>query len=245
MTAFERFGWQHLTVLLLTAAASVLLVMAVRRWRAGPFHLAVRIVLALTLLVPTVVFLVQASRRRDLQWWDFAPLQLCDMAIFVAVFALVTRHALAAEVLYFWAGAGTLVAMISPDLAYAFPAWEFVFFFGLHAAVVLSAAVLTFGFDRRPRPRAAWRVFLLTNAYAAVVGLVNVLTGSNFMYLRAKPNTPSILDWFGPWPYYLLGAEVLALVLFLALEKAAGVRYSPDSPHGKDVGRPSENKEQA
>lgn len=233
MPAFERFGLQHVTVLLFTAAAAASLALAVRRVGAQGFRRGVRAALALGLLGPTTVFLVQASQRHDLRWWDFAPLHLCDMAIFVAVFALLSLRPLAAETLYFWAGAGTLVAMISPDVGQAFPSGEFIFFFGLHAAVVISAVVLTFGFGLRPRPRAAWRVFALTNAYAALVGLVNLFTGSNFMYLRAKPNTPSVLDYFGPWPYYLLGGEALALVLFLALEKAAGVRYSPGSSGGE------------
>jgi len=226
---FERYGLQHAAVLLLTVFASVFVVLAVRRFRAETFHRAVRAALALALLVPTAVFLVQASARRDLRWWDFAPLQICDLAIFVGVFALLSRSRLAAEVLYFWAGAGTLVAMINPDVRHGFPSWEFVFFFGLHAAVVLSAAVLTFGFGLRPRRHAAWRVLALTNVYAAFVGVVNALTGANFMYLRAKPEAGSVLDWFGPWPYYLLGGELLAVVLFLALQKAAGVGYSPDS----------------
>lgn len=203
--------------------------MAVRRVRNETFRRGVRVTLAVLLLGLTGVFLAQAARRGDLRWWDFVPLQLCDLAIFVAVYALLTLRPLAAELLYFWGGAGTLIAMLTPDLAYAFPAWEFVFFFGLHAAVVLSTAVVTFGFDRRPRPRAALRVFWITNAYAAAVGVVNVMTGANFMYLRAKPQAGSLLDWLGPWPIYIVAGQVIALFLFLVLEKAARVRYSARS----------------
>ena len=229
MPPFERFGSQHLLVLAGTVAAAVVLCLAVQREDAHAWRRGVRFSLTAALLGLTAVFLAVAARRGDIRWYDFIPLQLCDMAIFVGAYALLSLRPLAAELFYFWAGAGTLVAMLTPDLAYGFPSWEFVFFFGLHAAVVVSALVLTFGFGLRPRPGAAWRAFGLTNAYALVVGLVNLATGSNFMYLRAKPQQPSLLDWLGPWPFYLLGAEAVALLLFFALEKAGRVRYSPPS----------------
>jgi hypothetical integral membrane protein (TIGR02206 family) len=199
----------------------------VRRARADGLRRGLRVGLAAALLGQTGVFLLQAARSGDLEWWDVAPLQLCDMAIFVAVFALLSLHQGAAEVLYFWAGTGTLVAMITPDLGFGFPSWEFTFFFGLHAAVVVSAAVLTFGFGLRPRRHAALRVFGWTVAYAALVGLVNAATGANFMYLRAKPQAGSLLDAFGPWPFYLAGGALVALALFVILEKAAGARSGP------------------
>jgi len=222
---FERYGLQHLLVLAATVAACVLLVFTVRRSRHERLRRSVRVGLAVALLGLTGVFLVQAARRGDMRWWDFVPLQLCDMAIFVGVYALLTLRPLAAELLYFWGGAGTLIALLTPDVAHGFPSWEFVFFFGLHAAVVLSAAVVVFGFDRRPRPRAAWRVLGLTALYAAAVGVVNAVTGANFMYLRAKPQAGSLLDWLGPWPVYILAGAGVALLLFLALEKVGRVGY--------------------
>jgi uncharacterized membrane protein YwaF len=84
--------------------------------------------------------------------------------------------------------------------------------------VVVAAAALTFGLGHVPRPGAVGRVFLLTNAYAAVVGIVDWATGMNYLYLRAKPVEPTLLDLFGPWPVYIVAADVLALGLFLVLD---------------------------
>jgi hypothetical integral membrane protein (TIGR02206 family) len=92
-----------------------------------------------------------------------------------------------------------------------------VVYFGLHVTVVVAAAVVVFGLGRRPRPGAAERAFFLTNAYAAVVGVVDGLWEKNFLYLREKPWAPTLLDWLGPWPLYIVAVEVLALVLFLLL----------------------------
>jgi uncharacterized membrane protein YwaF len=52
---------------------------------------------------------------------------------------------------------------------------------------------------------------------ATVLGL-NALLGTNYGYLCAKPENPSLLDHLGPWPWYLLSLEGLALALFLLLD---------------------------
>ena len=107
-------------------------------------------------------------------------------------------------------------------------------FFALHGLVVASAAVLVFGLGCRPRPGAAWRVFLVTNAYAAVVGLVDLALDANYLFLCHKPAGATLLDWLGPWPVYLLAADALALVLFLALDVPfrAGRRLAPSARGG-------------
>jgi hypothetical integral membrane protein (TIGR02206 family) len=123
-----------------------------------------------------------------------------------------------AELLYFWAGAGALVAMVTPDVPRGFPDPYFLLFFGLHGAVVAAAALVTLGYGIRPRPGAAWRVFALTLAYAAVVAVVNLILDANFLFLRWKPANPTLLDRLGPWPWYLVWSALLGLLLFHLLE---------------------------
>jgi hypothetical integral membrane protein (TIGR02206 family) len=211
-----------MAVTALTAAGLVWLVRRHPRVGSG-----VRFGLAGLLLTLTVVTLVN-ERRSGRPWGDLAPFHLCDLAIFVGLFALVTRSPLACEVLYFWACAGTLLAIITPDVLVGFPHPYFLSYFALHGAVVVTALLLVWGLGRPPRSGAVWRVLLLTNAYAALVGAVNLVFGTNYLYLCAKPAGRTLLDWFGPWPVYILVAEVVALGLFtlLALPFRRGDRHS-------------------
>lgn len=210
------FGPAHLAALALTVLVALALVGTARRVPAA--GRAIRYGLAAGLLAATATVLAHWLGRGLLTVWDVLPFHLCDFLILVAAFTLVTLDRTAAELLLFWALTGTVLAMLGPDLQTGFPSWAFVGFFLLHGLVVVAAAVVTFGFDRPPREGAPWRVFALTNAYALVVGIVNAAFGTNYLFLRAKPQGATLLDWFGPWPVYLFAAEAAALGLFLLLD---------------------------
>jgi len=212
------FGADHLGALLLTALAGAALVALVRRDPEGRAAAAVRLALALALLAATGATIAGWARQGPLELQDLLPLHLCDLLIFVAAYALVTRRPLAGELLYFWAGAGTALALVAPDVRAGFPDPAFVSFFALHGLVIVSAAVLVLGAGLRPRPGAPRRVFLITNAYAAAVGAVDLVFHANYLFLCRKPAAATLLDWLGPWPVYILAADALAAGLFGLLD---------------------------
>jgi hypothetical integral membrane protein (TIGR02206 family) len=181
----------------------------------------VRLGLAAGFGLAVLGYVVWLARSGWLSWRALLPLHLCDMLIIVAIVALLTRAVPAFELLWFWGGSGALLALLTPIVTRGFPDPQFLIFFGFHAGVVASAWVLAAGCGMRPRPRAALRVFVVTNGYAACVALVNLGLDTNYMFLRAKPATPTLLDWLGPWPWYIVAAEGLALVAFLVLEPVA------------------------
>ncbi len=170
--------------------------------------------LAAFLLAGAIGYVVAEWRLGILSAWDFLPLHLCDFAIFVAAFALVTRRHGAVELLWFWALTGTLLAVLTPAVSGSFPDWRWLLYFAMHGGVIAAAVVLVAGCGIRPRPGAAWRAFGWTVAYASVVAVVDLVTGANFLWLRAKPAQPTLLDWLGPWPVYLLAAGAIGLAGF-------------------------------
>ncbi len=232
---FVAFGPAHLSVLLGTALLALLLARRVRAGPDGPFARGLRYGLAIVLLATIGFEMAMGVAGGWLTLQNILPLQLCDLAMLLAVFTLLTRNRRAAELLYFWGLAGSGMAMLTPDLQQGFPRWEFLVFFGLHGFVVVAALVLTFGFGLRPGRGAAGRAFLATALYAALVGGVNALLGTNFMFLRERPANPTLLDWFGPWPVYIGTAAALAFLLFwfLALPfraRAARAAEGPPAP---------------
>lgn len=209
----RQFSPEHLIVLTLTAAAIVL---AVRTPRLIPPK-------ALAVLIGGAFAIEFAVRATDGSWnWGFdLPLHLSDVVSLLAPVALWTRMPLLVEVLYFWALTASLQAVITPDLHQTVPSVFFFTYFITHSGAVVAACLLVFGLHQCPRPGAVRRVFLVTLGMAAGAGLGDLITGGNYMYLRAKPSQASLLDQIGPWPIYIAVAAVIALILFALLDRLA------------------------
>jgi hypothetical integral membrane protein (TIGR02206 family) len=144
---------------------------------------------------------------------------LCDVALVIAAFACwLPSRALLVELTYFWGLAGSLQGVLTPDLTQRFPELQFFVYVVGHVGIVTAAIYLVVGLRCRPRPGAVWRIWFLTLGYAAVVGVVDWVTGADYMFLRAKPSTASLLSVLGPWPWYIAGAAVLALLVVTALD---------------------------
>jgi hypothetical integral membrane protein (TIGR02206 family) len=181
--------------------------------------------------------LAAAIGVNELVWYGYAaahgwfappagfPLDLCDVVLWLTVYALVTPRAWALDAIYYLGLAGSGMAVLTPDLSAPFPSYPGVKFFLAHGGVVAAILFLVWTGALRPRRHSWWRVFLGVNAYAAVVGVVDAWFGTNYMYLRDKPESSTLLDLLGPWPWYLLGAEGVALfllwLLYLPMRRAA------------------------
>lgn len=207
------FGPAHLTVLFLTFALPSFLAWVIRRpggeRRARPIAWSFAAVLVLN----QAGLLIWAAAG-DANLKDNLPLHLCDWATFTCAAALVWRHRLSYELTYFWGLAGTLQAVLTPDLEVTFPHLGFLAFQIAHAGLIAAVLFLTLGLRMRPELASVGRAFLWLQVYLGVTALLNLLLDTNYGYLRHKPARPSLLDYLGPWPVYLLSLELVALALF-------------------------------
>ena len=226
-----------LAALAVTVAAAVVLARMAGR---EPASRRIRFGLALFLVATVVAWLLHEATRRPLSVWDVLPLHLCDFLILVAVYALVTLRRLAAELLYFWS-AGTLLAMVTPDLGHGFPHPYFFVYFALHAAVVVAAAVVVLGLALRPRPGAAWRAFGMTVAYARRRGRREPGARHELPLPLPQAHRGHAPGRVGPWPVYLVTVALFALGLFhlMAWPFRRGVRVTAPPASASEAALPS------
>lgn len=209
-----------------------------------PAHL-VALALALMSCVPLYLFRMPIRRNprlaRTLRWllagllllcelflhvWYIAndiwrapfslPLELCGITLLLSIVMLLTRSRLLYQFLFFAGIFGALIALLTPNLVYPFPHFRFLLFFVAHAAIIWASLFMTWIEGFRPTLKSVGIAMLGLNLVAAAVWTANRLLGSNYMFLMHKPSTYSVLDYFGPYPYYLLVEEGFALLLFLA-----------------------------
>jgi hypothetical integral membrane protein (TIGR02206 family) len=208
---------EHLAVVALTAAAALL----APAWaRAAPP--ARRRLLARTLAVALLaayaaehaLFLARGTWRAERN----LPLHLSDVTVLVSATALWTARPLVVELTWSWALTASLAALLTPDLAVGAESPFFWTFTVTHALPIVAAALLVAGLGLRPRPGALVRVIAATALVATAAAAATLLTGGNYMFLRRPPEEASLLDLLGPWPWYVVAAAGLAVVLFALLD---------------------------
>ena len=212
-TKFGIFGPVHIAILSAIPVLAAILA-AIDRWFSTGRR-GLRIGLAITLLLNSIVRYGYLASRGWLTFPYNLPLELCDATLCLMIVALFTLNQTIFELAYYGALAGTSMALLTPDLLEAFPSFSTVQFFVAHGLVLVSALYLVWSGQARPRPGSIWRAMLGLNIFAAIVGTFDLFFKTNYMYLRAKPRNPSLLDFLGPWPWYLAASEGIALGLFV------------------------------
>jgi hypothetical integral membrane protein (TIGR02206 family) len=206
----ELLSAEHVGAVAATAAAAV----AAARSRSVAVSRGLAVAIGATYLVEHSWFIARGTWSLDFN----LPLHLTDIVTIVSVLALWTARPVPVELTWFWALTASLQAVLTPELGANFPELVYWTFFITHSGAVVAAVQLVIGRGIRPRPGAVRRAFGATLVVAATAGTANLLTGGNYMWLREKPDTASLLDVMGPWPWYILSAAVLALILFALLD---------------------------
>ncbi len=146
------------------------------------------------------------------------PLHACSVMIIISIIMLLTRNYSLYEVVYFMGIGGAMQAVLTPEAdIYGFPHFRMFQTLIVHSTLMLSGIYMTAIEGFRPTWRSLWKVMAYINVYAVVVFGINSLLGSNYLYVMHKPPTASLLDVMGPWPWYLLALEGMALVIFTLL----------------------------
>jgi len=214
---FHFLGPSHIAVLVLLALGVTAMCWAVRAGHAKGMRW-VECILAWVLLLEWPANLVIAYWTGEFDRNMALPAQLCDMAALAGGVALLTRQPEFCELVYFWGLAGTLQGLATPSLAWDFPNPRFFGFFTLHCGVVAAALYIVLGLRITPRQGAVKRAMLWLLVYAAVAGAIDDAWDCNYGFLREKPFRGSLLDFLGPWPWYIGSLLVLAMIFFGLLD---------------------------
>jgi hypothetical integral membrane protein (TIGR02206 family) len=212
---FAAYDTSHVAVLVIGVVGIPAMIMLGRRVRGTEGEAHTNRVFAVLIVAVTVPLQVAQLLPGDWDPRSSLPFQLCDLAWMFAVYALWTRSRLASTITYLWSVL-TLQAILTPDLATPFPEPRFLMFWGMHTLIVWAALYLVAGLRILPTWATYWRTVGITAGWAVAVMFFNVIADTNYGYLNGKPASASILDLFGPWPYYI-AVEIVLIAAVWAL----------------------------
>lgn len=142
------------------------------------------------------------------------PLNLCNIVAIMAPILTYTKKKIYYEIFFFWVFAGTLQGVITPTLEHGFPHFDFFKYWFIHAGLIVFMLYITFIYNFEPTFKSVLKSFYGIQVYLVIMLIVNHFIGSNYFFLNAKPNSVSLLDFFGDWPNYIFVAELIMIPFF-------------------------------
>ena len=223
---FTAFSPQHIAAIGFCVLLAALMY-RLRGWlRAGKRPRYARWTIAAVLILCELSLNVWYAAENVFDAGNTLPFELCSITLYAAVFMLLMNSRRLLPFVYFAGIGGALQAIVTPVLGYGFPHFRFLEFFIAHLFIILAALHMIWIEGVRPTLRSLFAAFGWLNALLLPVWAVNRLTGGNYMFIARKPDTASLLDLLGPYPWYLLSLEGVALALF-------GLLYLPFAFGGK------------
>ncbi len=227
---FRLWTPEHLVPLALLLAAWIALPLVVRRANSPRLNARVAVALTLILWVDEIGY--------QIYWFGIGAwstpaalmLQMCGLSILLLPVMFATENERARrflfEILYFWGLGGAFQALFAPDIGFhGFPEMKYLGYFISHGTIILSVLFAAAAYRIQLTWRSLVRVAVVTNiAVAAAYGINQLLRlvppyePGNYFVIGYPVPQGSVIDlfaaWFGPSPRYLVGLELMGVVVF-------------------------------
>jgi hypothetical integral membrane protein (TIGR02206 family) len=214
---FVLFGPDHLLALGLIILFNILLVVFGRRTHEKG-RKVIRWTLAGILLVDEALWHLWNITTGQWSLQTTLPFHLCSVFVFLSAYMLIARNYSIYEFAYFLGIAGATQALLTPDAGkYGFPHFRAFQVMISHGAIVTAAVYMTLVEGFRPTWSSLRRVLIGGNLYMVVIFVLNLLIGSNYLFIAHKPETASLMDALPAWPFYIVFLELIGVVFSLLL----------------------------
>ncbi|HPQ21169.1 MAG TPA: TIGR02206 family membrane protein, partial [Saprospiraceae bacterium] len=105
----------------------------------------------------------------------------------------------------------------TPTLTEYMPHYEAIRYWIVHSGLPLLAIYGYYIYGWQPTMKDALISGIALNILALIMYPINLLLGSNYVYLNGKPPGTTLYSYLGPWPYYIISLEFVWIIMFSLL----------------------------
>lgn len=215
---FRLFSAAHILSLLIIFIINILLYIFADRFKDDKVDRFARYALAYALIATELSFQLWCAFMGVWTPEYNLPFHLCSAATIICVIMLFKKSYAIFRIAYFWGLGGALQALLTPDLSgYNYPHYVFFKFFILHGLIIISVIYMAFVHSYSLTFKSVLNAFVITNLFAIIAAPVDMLTGGNYLFLCRKPDAFTLLDYFGPWPWYIIPLEIIVFIMYVIL----------------------------
>ncbi|NQV36945.1 MAG: TIGR02206 family membrane protein [Candidatus Marinimicrobia bacterium] len=212
--SFMIFGTEHLYAVLGHLGFGIVLIISGVYSKNTKYEWYIRLFIIITLWFIWVYLRVWRIQHDMFSVQEDLPIHLCGFASFLVPVMLINKNKILYEIMYFWGMAGATQSLLTPTVLFGYPHFLYFEFFFTHAMIITGVLYATFVFRYQPTFRGLLLTWGISIALLLPIGIINLLLGSNYFFVAGKPDIPSILDFLGPWPWYLFSLAGVAFILF-------------------------------
>lgn len=206
----EPYGFAHLAALACAVLAACAFIAVARRTRGTRAEDRALTVTGWVMLAATLAWMIWNVLPGNWNVEQSLPVHLSDGLRVITALALLTRRGPFIAISYFWGLTLNIQSVITPDLIYFHNVpFEYVSYWFFHIMALVVPIMFVWGLGYRPSWRGYGIALAATLGWACYAGVVNAITGANYMYIARAPEVASAIDLLGPWPVYIVWELVL------------------------------------
>ncbi|MEI4769153.1 TIGR02206 family membrane protein [Psychrobacillus sp. FJAT-51614] len=215
---FVMFSYEHILAIVVLIVSLIFLFM-LKNKLSDPIKSSILFerLFALSLLMMEVAYHLVLIENGEWNLSESLPIHLCSFSLFFSIISLWTGNKRFYDFIFFAGFGGALQAVLTPSLEIGFPSFKFFQFFYIHAGIIATSFYILWVKKYNPTLKSLLKTMVYLNIMFPFIFVINIVIDGNYMFLREKTTNGSLLDFLGPYPWYILSLEIVALFMFLAI----------------------------
>lgn len=210
---FRRFSFFHLIPIILFTLMCWYVIWKIPH-KNTKFHHTFQLYFSLSIMFITLLYACIKIISGTFDIKEDLPFHLCNFLTIIYPFFAFFKKRWLFGILYFWVLVGTFQAILTPDLKENFPHPIYFKYWIVHCGLVVLVLHALIVLKFKVYYQDLRSAIVGANVYLIFSIIINMLSGGNYFFSMRKPDAASLLDYLGPWPWYLFTGQIVMLILF-------------------------------